>query len=158
VRVGIGYDIHRFVRGRPLFLGGVRIPHPKGLLGHSDGDALLHAVTDALLGALGLGDIGEYFPDTDPKHRGASSALFLGRAVREARRRGWRVSNVDAVVTAEEPKIAPHREAIRRSLAKLLGAPPADVNVKAKTMEGLGPVGRKLALEAACVLVLRKGR
>ena len=154
MKIGIGYDIHRLVKGRPLLLGGVKIPHSKGLLGHSDGDALLHAVTDALLGAMGHADIGELFPDTEKRHKGIDSAKILAEAVRRARKAHWRVSNLDAVVLAEEPKLSPYKEAIRRSLAALLGVPVTAVNVKAKTMEGLGPVGLKKAISAHCVLLI----
>ena len=140
-------------------LGGVAIPYPKGLAGHSDGDALLHAVTDALLGAIGLADIGRLFPDTDPKIKGISSSVMLRKVMREAARRGWRVENVDTIILAEEPKIGPHRGKIRASLARLLGVKPGQVNVKAKTMEGLGPIGEKKALGAySVVLVRKKGR
>lgn len=159
MRVGIGYDIHRLAAGRKLVLGGVAIPHPKGLAGHSDGDALLHAVTDALLGAIGLADIGRLFPDTDPKIKGISSAVMLRKVMREAERRGWQVENVDTIILAEEPKIGPHRDKIRASLARLLGVKPGQVNVKAKTMEGLGSIGEKKALGAySVVLVRKKGR
>lgn len=134
--VGLGYDVHRLVPGRRLVLGGIEIPHPAGLLGHSDGDVLLHAVIDALMGAAGLGDIGGRFPDTDPSLAGVSSALLLGKVLGEIRPR-WVVGNLDATVVAEAPRLAPHREAIRRRLSELLGT--SAVNVKAKTGNGLGP-------------------
>ena len=137
-------------------LGGVVIPHSKGLQGHSDGDALLHAVTDAVLGAAGLGDIGQLFPDTDPKIKGISSSLMLKKALGEAAKRGWRVENVDTVILAEEPKIGPHREVIRATLAKLLGVTAGQVGIKAKTMEGLGPIGEKKAVGAYSVVLMRK--
>jgi 2-C-methyl-D-erythritol 2,4-cyclodiphosphate synthase len=150
--VGFGFDIHRLVPGRPLVLGGVPLPHPKGLLGHSDGDALLHAVTDALLGAAGLGDIGTRFPDTDPAWKDTASGLLLGRVMDEIRPR-WTVENADVTLVAEEPRIAPHREAIRMNLAAALGTD--RVSVKAKTMEGLGPVGNREAIACYAVVELR---
>ncbi len=149
--VGHGYDIHRLAPGRPLVLGGVVIPHSKGLAGHSDGDALLHAVIDALLGAAGLGDIGAWFPDTDPAWKGAASGLLLAR-VMDRIRPTWTVVNADVTVVAEEPRIAPHREAILRTLATALGT--GRVNVKAKTAEGLGPIGRGEAIECTAVVEL----
>lgn len=136
--VGLGYDIHRLVPGRRLVLGGVEIPHPEGLLGHSDGDVLLHAVIDALLGAAGLGDIGGRYPDTDPSLAGVSSAVLLGKVLHEIRPR-WSVGNLDTTVVAEAPRLAPHREAIRRRLSEILGT--ASVNVKAKTGNGVGSPG-----------------
>lgn len=157
MRVGIGFDIHRLVEGRSLLLGGVKIPHSKGLLGHSDGDVLLHAVCDAILGAVGAGDIGSYFPDSDPKWKGASSELFIDKALELAARRDLRVANVDAVILAEEPKLSPHRAAIQRSVAQMLRVKDDRVNVKAKTMEQLGPIGEGLAM-AAQVVVLMEGK
>lgn len=134
--VGFGYDIHRLVAGRRLVLGGVEIPHPTGLLGHSDGDVLLHAVIDALLGAAGAGDIGTRFPDADPAWAGVSSTLLLGKVLEEIRPK-WNLGNLDVTVVAEAPRLGPHREAICRRLSELLGTPA--VNVKAKTGNGLGP-------------------
>lgn len=134
--VGFGFDIHRLVPGRRLVLGGVEIPHPAGLLGHSDGDVLLHAVIDALLGAAGLGDIGRKFPDTDPAYKDVSSLVLLKRVMEEIAPR-WSVGNVDVTVVAEAPRLAPHQEAILRSMAAVLGA--GRVNVKAKTGNGLAP-------------------
>ena len=155
IRIGEGWDIHALVSGRPLVLGGVTIPHTHGLLGHSDADALAHAVTDALLGAAGLGDIGRHFPDTDPALRGADSIALLAEAARRVRAAGWAVGNVDATVVAQAPKLAPHIDAMRARLAVALGVPPAQVNVKAKTAEAMGPVGEGRAIEAraACLLV-----
>jgi 2-C-methyl-D-erythritol 2,4-cyclodiphosphate synthase len=150
--VGYGFDVHRLVPGRRLLLGGVEIPHPTGLLGHSDGDVLLHALIDALLGAAGLGDIGELFPDTDPSLKGISSEVMLAR-VMDRLRSAWSVENVDVTVVAEEPKLAPHREAIRRRVAAILGTD--RVSIKAKTMEGLGPVGERRAIECHAVAELR---
>ena len=146
--VGIGYDIHRLVPGRKLLLGGVEIPHATGLLGHSDGDVLLHAVTDALLGAAGLGDIGRLFPDTDPKVKGISSEVMLAKAL-ELLRGKWTIENVDVTVVAEAPRLSPHHEAIRSKVAALVGCP--RVSIKAKTNEGLGYIGNKEAI--ACYAV-----
>jgi len=154
-RVGIGCDTHRLVDGGPLRLGGVDIPHTASLLGHSDADVLLHAVTDAVLGACALGDIGQRFPDTDPAHRGRDSAEMLAAAVDAAAAAGWRVVNLDCVVLAERPKIAPHGDAIRRRIAELVRVEPDRVGVKAKTAEGLGPVGAEQAIAAQCVVLMR---
>lgn len=156
MRVGIGFDIHRLVEGRSLLLGGVKIPYGKGLLGHSDGDVLLHAVCDAILGAAGAGDIGSYFPDSDPKWKGASSGLFIEKALELASRRDLRVANVDAVILTEEPKLSPHRAAIQRSVAQMLRVKDDKVNVKAKTMEKLGPIGEGEAIAATVVVLLEE--
>jgi 2-C-methyl-D-erythritol 2,4-cyclodiphosphate synthase len=157
-RVGIGHDCHRLAEGRVLMLGGVRIEHERGLLGHSDADVLLHAVTDAVLGAAGLGDIGELFPDTDSRYRGADSAELLRSALAAVREHRWRVVNLDCTVAAERPKLSPHKPAIRRRIAELLGVPLESVNVKAKTGERVGPVGREEAMTAeAVVLLCREG-
>jgi 2-C-methyl-D-erythritol 2,4-cyclodiphosphate synthase len=150
--VGFGYDLHRLVPGRRLLLGGVEIPHEKGLLGHSDGDVLLHAVTDALLGAAGLGDIGGLFPDTDPSIKGIDSARMLAKALELLSPR-FEIENVDATVVAEAPKLAPHRETIRARISALLGGVP--VNVKAKTNEGLGYLGAKEAVACYAVAQLK---
>ncbi len=150
--VGLGFDIHRLAAGRRLVLGGVEIPHPAGLLGHSDADVLLHAVIDALLGASGLGDIGRKFPDTDPATRGISSEVLLDRVLGELRGR-WEIVNVDVTVIAEEPKIGPHHEAIRARLSGRLGG--ARVSIKAKTMEGLGPIGAREAIACLAAAELR---
>ena len=154
----MGFDIHRLVKGRSLILGGVRIPHPKGLLGHSDADVVLHALCDALLGAVGEGDIGTYFPDTDSRWENASSRIFVEKASELVRRRGLTVSNVDLVVLAQTPKIHPHREAIRKSVAKTLRVDSARVNLKAKTMEGLGIIGAKGAIGTYAVVLLESKR
>lgn len=158
MRVGIGFDIHRLVVGRPLILGGVRIPHSKGLLGHSDADVLLHALCDALLGAVGAGDIGTFFPDTDPKWKGASSRIFVERALEWVGKRRLRIANVDIVVMAEAPRISPHREAIQRGIAEVLRVSGDRVNLKARTMEGLGPIGSRRAMAATAVVLLEDAR
>ena len=139
MRVGIGHDTHRLVEGRPLILGGLRIDHPRGLAGHSDADVVLHAVADALLGAAGLGDIGEHYPDTDPNGAGSTAPGCWPRSSTRSRRAGWRPVNCDVIVHAQEPKLGPHKPAIRANLARLLGARRAAVNVKAKTGEHVGP-------------------
>ena len=153
-RIGEGWDVHALVPGRKLILGGVEIPHGLGLLGHSDADALLHAITDALLGAAGLGDIGRHFPDTDPAFRGADSSALLAETVRRVRAAGWAVGNVDSTVVAQAPKLAPHIEAMRARIAQVLGVEADRVNVKAKTAEKLGPVGQGLCIEARAVALL----
>jgi 2-C-methyl-D-erythritol 2,4-cyclodiphosphate synthase len=150
--IGFGYDLHRLVPGRKLLLGGVEIPHETGLLGHSDGDVLLHAVIDALLGAAGKGDIGGLFPDTDPSIKGISSERMLAEALELTA--GWAIENVDVTVVAEAPKLAPHRERIRAKVSALLGGAP--VNVKAKTNEGLGYLGAREAV--ACYAVVQTVR
>lgn len=155
-RVGLGQDCHRLVMGRPLILGGVRIEHETGLYGHSDADVLLHAITDAVLGAAGLGDIGEMFPDTSPKHAGADSAVLLQEALERVRRDGWRVINLDCTVAAERPKLSPFKPAIRRKVAELLHIPESAANVKAKTGEKVGPVGRQEAMTAEAIVLLAR--
>jgi 2-C-methyl-D-erythritol 2,4-cyclodiphosphate synthase len=154
IRVGEGWDVHALVTGRPLILGGVHIPHTHGLLGHSDADALLHAITDALLGAAGLGDIGRHFPDTDPAFAGADSAVLLAEAARRVREAGWTVGNVDATIVAQAPKMAPHIPAMRERIAQVLGLGAERVNVKAKTAEKMGPVGEGRAIETRAVCLL----
>jgi len=154
MRVGIGFDIHRLVAGRPLILGGAPIPHSKGLLGHSDADVLLHALTDALLGAVGAGDIGTYFPDTDPQWKNAASRLFVEKAVELAQRKGLKISNVDLVLMAETPRLSLHRKAIQVAVAQALGVKADRVNLKAKTMEGLGAIGAEEAMAATAVVLL----
>lgn len=143
VRVGFGFDTHRLVAGRPLWLGGIEVPHTVGALGHSDADVLLHAICDALLGATGLGDIGHHFPDTDERWKGADSKVLLGHVVRLLKERGWRVGNVDSTLVLERPKIQPHIEAMRAVLAPLLGVEAEAVSIKATTNEKLGFVGRE---------------
>lgn len=151
--VGFGFDLHRLGSRKPLRLGGVTIPHPKGPIAHSDGDVVLHALVDALLGAVGAGDIGEHFPDSDPAWRGVSSGRFVAEALRRVRGR-YRVENADLTILAESPKLGPWKAAIRKHVAKLLGVPPGRVNVKAKTMEGLGEIGKKNAIAAYAVVSL----
>ncbi len=153
-RIGEGWDTHALVIGRPLILGGVTIPHTHGLLGHSDADALLHAITDAVLGAAGLGDIGRHFPDTDPAFKGADSVVLLREAATRVRASGWRVVNVDATIVAQAPKMAPHIPAMCTHIAEALGVPTAHVNVKAKTAEKMGPVGEGRSIEARAVCLL----
>lgn len=154
IRIGEGWDIHALVAGRPLVLGGVTIPHSHGLLGHSDADALAHAVTDALLGAAALGDIGRHFPDTDPAFAGADSIALLAEVMRRVRDAGWELGNVDATVVAQAPKLAPYIDAMRARLGAALGVGPDRVNVKAKTAEKMGPVGEGCAIEARAVCLL----
>lgn len=153
-RVGQGYDIHRLVEGRPLILGGVKIDYERGLLGHSDADALLHAITDALLGAAGLGDIGRHFPDTDPAYKDADSRVLLSEAVGLVVKAGWAIVNVDATVIAQAPKLAPHMPLIRESVAKAIGIDLQRVNIKAKTNEGCDAVGQKEAIEVHAIALL----
>jgi 2-C-methyl-D-erythritol 2,4-cyclodiphosphate synthase len=153
-RIGEGWDVHALVPGRKLVLGGVEIPFDRGLLGHSDADALLHAITDALLGAAGLGDIGRHFPDTDERFRGADSILLLTEAALRLREQGFEIGNVDSTVIAQAPKLAPHIEAMRERIAQALDLAPAQVNVKAKTAEKLGPVGQGQSIEARAVVLL----
>ena len=151
MRVGIGHDTHRLEAGRPLILGGVRVEHSRGLAGHSDADVVLHALTDALLGAAGLGDIGDAYPDTDPRNKDADSALFLRETVARLNQAGWHVVNVDVIVFAQEPKLGPVKSAIRSNVSKLLGIAEDCVNVKAKTGEKVGHIGRAEAI--ACQVV-----
>ena len=154
IRTGIGIDTHRFEAGRPLVLGGVDIPHETGLAGHSDADVLTHAIIDALLGAAGLGDIGQHFPDTDPRHAGADSIELLRTVVVFLEDNGFRVHNVDATVVMERPKLAPYRDAMRDGLARALGLESSSVNVKATTGEGMGFVGRGEGIAALAVATL----
>ena len=154
IRIGQGYDVHRLVEDRPLILGGVTIPHSKGLLGHSDADALLHAVTDALLGAAALGDIGKLFPDTAAEHKDADSRRLLREAYQAVQRAGWRVVNVDSTVIAQQPKLRPHIDAMRANIAADLELPLECVNIKGKTNEKLGYLGREEAVEAQAVVLL----
>jgi 2-C-methyl-D-erythritol 2,4-cyclodiphosphate synthase len=156
MRVGIGHDTHRLIEGRALILGGVRVAHPRGLDGHSDADVVLHAVTDALLGAAGLGDIGDAFPDSDPAFRDCDSSLFVHETMRRIGLEGWRVVNVDVVIFAQEPKLGPVKQDIRRRLAGLLGLNADAVNVKAKTGEHVGVIGRGEAISCQAVVLLER--
>lgn len=156
-RIGQGFDVHALVAGRPLILGGVTIPYSRGLLGHSDADVLLHAVTDALLGAAGLGDIGRHFPDTDPAHAGADSRVLLRSAMAAVRAAGWGVVNVDATVIAQAPKILPFVPAMVANLAADLGVAPEAINIKGKTTEKLGFTGRGEGIAAQAVALLARG-
>jgi 2-C-methyl-D-erythritol 4-phosphate cytidylyltransferase/2-C-methyl-D-erythritol 2,4-cyclodiphosphate synthase len=154
LRIGHGFDAHRLVAGRPLWLGGVEIPHGRGLEGHSDGDVLLHAVTSALLGALGEGDLGSWFPSDDERWRGAASGALLARVVGRVAERGFAVGHVDATVIAQEPRLAPHRAAMAARLAALLGAPGERVNVKVTSTDRLGAIGRGEGIAAEAVVLL----
>jgi 2-C-methyl-D-erythritol 2,4-cyclodiphosphate synthase len=156
IRVGLGHDTHRLGAPRPLRLGGVVIPHETGPVAHSDGDVLLHALIDALLGATAQGDIGEWFPDTDPAWRDADSAALVAEVCRQIRTDGWQVLNVDAIVFAQRPKLAPYKSAIRRRIAELLGLAETQVSVKAKTGEGVGPIGREEAIAAEVVVLVER--
>lgn len=154
MRIGQGWDIHALVPGRPLILGGITIPHSHGLLGHSDADALLHAITDALLGAAGLGDIGQHFPDNDPQYRGADSRKLLGRVFQAVTEAGWEIGNLDATIIAQAPKLAPHLARMIESIAGVLHLDSGSINLKAKTAEGFGAVGRAEAIEVQAVVLL----
>ena len=154
MRIGHGYDVHRLVEGRRLILGGVDIPHERGLLGHSDADVLTHAVMDALLGAAALGDIGKLFPDSDPAYAGADSLALAAVVAKRLTDAGWRIGNVDATILAQAPKLAPHIPAMRENLSRALGIPVSDVSVKATTEEGLGFTGEKLGIAAHAVCLL----
>jgi len=156
-RIGEGWDTHALVEGRRLVLGGVEIAHSHGLLGHSDADALCHAITDALFGAAAMGDIGFHFPDTDPQYRGADSLALLAEAARRVRGAGWLIGNVDSTIIAQAPKMAPHILAMRQRVAGALLVPLEQVSVKAKTAEGMGPVGRGEAIETRAVCLIAKG-
>jgi 2-C-methyl-D-erythritol 2,4-cyclodiphosphate synthase len=157
-RIGEGWDIHALVPGRKLVIGGVAIPFERGLLGHSDADVLLHAITDALLGGAGLGDIGRHFPDTDERFRGADSLRLLAEAATRVREQGWEIGNVDSTVIAQAPRLAAHMDAMRERIAKALGVQVQQVNVKAKTAEKLGPVGEGMAIEARAIALLLAAR
>ncbi len=158
MRIGHGYDVHRLVEGRRLILGGVDIPYAKGLLGHSDADVLLHAISDAILGAVGEGDIGKHFPDTDPQYRGADSLKLLGHVMGLASARGYRIGNLDATVVAQRPKLAPHIPQMRENIAGVLAATAEQINVKATTTEELGFAGRGEGIAAYAVVLLERKR
>jgi 2-C-methyl-D-erythritol 2,4-cyclodiphosphate synthase len=155
VRIGQGWDVHRLVSGRPLVLGGVEVPHDRGLDGHSDADVLAHAVADALLGAAGAGDLGSHFPSSDPRWKGASGSLLLDRVLSLVREAGLELENVDATIVAQEPRLAPHLPAIRKGLAAMLKVTDAHVNVKLKSSDGLGSIGRGEGIAAQAVALLR---
>jgi 2-C-methyl-D-erythritol 2,4-cyclodiphosphate synthase len=153
-RIGLGHDTHRLGPGQGLTIGGITIAHDRAAIGHSDADVLLHAITDAILGAAALGDIGEMFPDTDPANRGRDSADMLRRAAARVGEAGWQPVNLDCVIHAQRPRILPHRPAIRRRIAEILGVADSAVWLKAKTGEGVGPIGEELAIAAECVVLL----
>ncbi len=154
MRIGLGYDVHRLVEGRPLVLGGVRIPFEKGLLGHSDADVLAHAVCDALLGAAGLGDIGEHFPDSDLKYKDADSMIFIDQCFKLVRSEGYELYNIDTTIMAQQPKLSPYKSRIRNNLAEALDASIDRISVKATTTEGLGFVGLGEGIAAMCVVLI----
>jgi 2-C-methyl-D-erythritol 2,4-cyclodiphosphate synthase len=154
MRIGEGWDVHALVPGRALVVGGVTIDHPRGLLGHSDADVLLHAITDALLGAAALGDIGSHFPDTDAQHRGADSLVLLREVGQRVRQAGYEIGNIDATIVAQAPRMAPHIVLMRERIAQALGVAVGQVNVKAKTAEKLGPVGQGQSMEARAVALI----
>ena len=156
MRIGSGHDTHRLIEGRPLILGGIAIEHPRGLDGHSDADVVLHALTDALLGAVGEGDIGDAFPDTDERWKGANSALFLTEALRRVNSLGYRLVNTDITIFAQEPKLGPVKATIRDNVARLLGVPADCVNVKAKTGERVGHIGRAEAIGCHAVVLIHR--
>ena len=156
IRIGLGHDTHRLGSTQPLVIGGVSIPHTTGPIAHSDGDVLLHALTDALLGAAGLGDIGEWFPDTDPAYKGADSAPLLTQVLAALTERGYRVINVDAIIFAQRPKLSPLKQEIRDRVAQLLGVSPEQVNIKAKTGEQVGPIGREEAIAAEVAVLFER--
>jgi 2-C-methyl-D-erythritol 2,4-cyclodiphosphate synthase len=156
IRVGIGYDIHRLAEGRRLVLGGIEINHRKGLVGHSDADAVLHAIADALLGAAGLPDLGELFPDTDPAHKDVDSRTLLTDVKKRIHEKGFDAGNIDVIVHAEAPKMSPYKTAMAKSIAHLVGLEPEQVSVKAKTNEGLGAVGRSEAIACTAVVLLKR--
>lgn len=156
IRIGNGYDIHRLIRGRDLILGGIKIEHETGLLGHSDADVLTHAIMDAMLGALSLGDIGHYFPPTDPQWAGADSIVLLEQVHQLIQAKGWKIGNIDSVIVAERPKLKPHIEKMRSRLATALNLPPDCVGVKATTNEKMDAVGSEDAIVAHAVVLLEK--
>ncbi|MDX2217236.1 MAG: 2-C-methyl-D-erythritol 2,4-cyclodiphosphate synthase [Oculatellaceae cyanobacterium bins.114] len=156
LRIGNGYDIHRLVSDRPLILGGVNIPHELGLLGHSDADVLTHAIMDAMLGALSLGDIGHYFPPSDPQWKGADSLVLLAQVNQLVGSKGWQISNLDSVIVAERPKLKPHIQAMRDRLATILQLTPDQIGIKATTNEQLGPVGREEGIAAYAIALLTR--
>jgi len=157
MRVGLGYDVHQLVSSRKLILGGVEIPHTHGLLGHSDADVLLHAIKDALLGAVALGDIGKHFPDTDPQYKGISSLLLLAKVKELLAEQGYSLNNLDSTIVAQTPKLAPYIPKMQENIAKVLGVSLEQINVKATTTEGLGFAGRKEGIAAYAIVSVKKG-
>ncbi|QRN50846.1 2-C-methyl-D-erythritol 2,4-cyclodiphosphate synthase [Macrococcoides bohemicum] len=156
MRIGYGYDVHQLIEGRPLIIGGIELVHDKGLLGHSDADVLLHAITDAILGAVSLGDIGKFFPDDDPKYKGADSKILLKDAYQHVLDLGYQIGNLDATIIAEKPKFRPHIDAMRESIANVLNTDIFNVNVKATTNEKMGYLGRQEGIQAQAVVLLLK--
>ena len=156
MRIGNGYDVHKLVEGRDLILGGVKVPYEKGLLGHSDADVLAHAVIDAIIGALGIGDIGTHFPDTDEKYKGADSLVLLKHTGKMAKEMGYRIVNIDSIVVAQKPKLLPYIKEMRENMARVLEMDPADVNVKAKTEEKLGFTGNLEGMKSYAVCIIEK--
>lgn len=156
MRIGYGYDVHQLVEGRPFIIGGIELEHDKGLLGHSDADVLLHAITDAILGAVSLGDIGKFFPDDDPKYKGADSKILLKDAYQHVLELGYEIGNLDATIIAEKPKFRPHIDAMRESIANVLNTDIFNVNVKATTNEKMGYLGRQEGVQAQAVVLLKK--
>lgn len=156
MRIGNGYDVHKLVEGRDLILGGVKVPYEKGLLGHSDADVLAHAVIDAIIGALGIGDIGTHFPDTDEKYKGADSLVLLKRTGEMAKEMGYRIVNIDSIVVAQKPKLLPYIREMRENMARVLEMDPGDVNVKAKTEEKLGFTGNLEGMKSYAVCIIEK--
>ena len=154
MKIGIGYDVHRLVPGRQLILGGTLIPFDKGLLGHSDADVLTHAICDALLGSVGLGDIGQYFPDTDPQYKDISSLKLLSRAYKKVRQKGFTINNIDTIIFAETPKIGPYRKTMLENLARAVEVDPGCINIKATTTEGLGVIGKGEGIGAMSVVLV----
>ncbi len=155
-RIGQGYDLHRLENGRKLIIGGIEIPYPKGLLGHSDADVLAHAITDALLGALALGDIGTHFPDNDPQYKNADSLILLKKAYDLVKKNDYKINNIDCTIQAQEPKMKPYISSIQNKLAEFLQIELNQISIKAKTMEGLGPIGEKQAIAVHCTALLKK--
>lgn len=156
MRIGYGYDVHQLVEGRPLIIGGIELEHDKGLLGHSDADVLLHAITDAILGAVSLGDIGKFFPDDDPKYKGADSKILLKDAYQHVLELGYEIGNLDATIIAEKPKFRPHIDAMRETISNILNTDIFNVNVKATTNEKMGYLGRQEGIQAQAVVLLLK--
>ncbi|HZX11063.1 MAG TPA: 2-C-methyl-D-erythritol 2,4-cyclodiphosphate synthase [Acidobacteriota bacterium] len=156
IKIGIGYDIHKLVKGEKLYLGGIHIPFSKGLLGHSDGDSLIHALADALLGALGKGDIGTFFPDTDPKYKNISSRIILQDVMEKVRSQGYEISNIDSIIIAEKPKMEPHIPEMKKILCPILGIHSDGLGIKAKTKEGFGEIGRGTAIAAWAAVILKR--